>query len=245
MPVRGTLANEAVNMMSVLRAEQLLQPNRRVDVITHSYGSLIFEEMYKIAARHGKRVFDDSEVIMLAPAGLNGKEHAASLGYRFLRMLHAETKIHKDFDDERGEMFAAAQGHTVANVPRAVFEGLELARRRLNLSYLLNSSIGRLTVMNYAEDTLFPDRLAQKRLASYLDATDMSAPDMKLQWAIPISTQQVPAAAGSDKVSIGYGKELRLGADANHNDEQFNPSRVAGAVSQVLNLGYDRRSSAL
>ena len=241
---RSATYTQAVNIMSVLGAEGILKSNQPVDVVTHSYGSLIFEEMHKIATRRGYGVFDDSEVIMLAPAGMNGKEHVFSLGYRFLRMMQAEAKVHKDFDDERGEMFAAGQGHALANLPCAIREGFELAKRRVGLSYLLRSKIGGLTIMSYANDNLFPDTLAEGRLAPYLSRTDGDPSDAKLQWLIPVSMQEIPTVEQSGKAQIRPGKELRLGTDASHNDEQFNPSRVAGSVSQVLRLAEERRATA-
>lgn len=242
---RSATYTQAAHVMSVLENEGLLRPNGRVDVVTHSYGSLIFEEMYKIAGRRSQNVFNDSEVIMLAPAGMNGREHVLSLGYRFLRMIHAEAKTHKDFDDERGEMFAAGRRHALANLPRAVREGFELAKRRVGLGYLLEGSIGRLTVMSYAEDNLFPDKLAEKRLLPYLADMLSDDPGQKLQWAMPISTKEIATTPGSRKAPTKNGKELRLGTDASHNDEQFNPDRVANAVSQVLRLGYRRRANAV
>lgn len=83
---------QARNYLAVLEAEGLTDG---VDVITHSYGSLIFDRMQALSADEGKDYFGDSQVVMLAPAGFNEKESAYRLSYRAVRSFMNERKDRK------------------------------------------------------------------------------------------------------------------------------------------------------
>ncbi|HKR81975.1 MAG TPA: alpha/beta hydrolase [Candidatus Saccharimonadales bacterium] len=217
--------SQAVNMLDVLGDAGL--GNRTVDVMTHSYGSLIFEKMVQIADRRGLRCFQDSHVVMTAPAGLNNRENPFALGLRFAKGFRSEGPMHKDilkdgFDALGDEMFRAGQANVRANVPRALREAWELARRRLDIAALRRSGIGSLAILSFAQDDLFPARIAERTMAqAFADQPGIEnlAP---IVWATPVSLQGKP------------GEPIRGGRDAGHNDDQFNPARVAGAVYQLM-----------
>jgi len=69
--------SQALNYLAVIEAEKL----ESVDVVTHSYGSLIFDSMVRIADRNEQHFFDGSRVIMLAPGGFND-DTPTNLGLR-------------------------------------------------------------------------------------------------------------------------------------------------------------------
>jgi len=216
--------SQAQNYLDVLRAEGLHKQSGSVDIVAHSYGSLIFDEMHRIATDENLPCFKDARVVLLAPAGTNTKENFATLTGRFLHGVVTEnfTGKVKDFPDENGDALKAGMAIVRANVPRAIRETFELAARRVDYARLMRSEIGQLAVLSYAEDDVFPARLAQAAIETMF--ADRGADAVDVSWATPISLQ--PDRKNPDAI--------RGGRDASHNDEHFNPARVVGAVMQVL-----------
>lgn len=89
--------SQAMNYMSVVLAEGL-DESGPVDVVTHSYGSLIFEAMAKLASERQWHSFEGSNVVMLAPAGIT-QETSLGLGKRWVEMLKQQMRGKKDFPD--------------------------------------------------------------------------------------------------------------------------------------------------
>jgi hypothetical protein len=207
---------QARNYMDVLAAENLLQAESSVDIITHSYGSLIFDEMVRIAKRWGLNCFEDVNVVMMAPAGFNEDETLPWLFQGFVCAALSERKNKKEFEDVNGEMLRAGTRNFFANVPRALREITDLATRRVDYKTLMKE-IGQLTVLTFAEDDLFSDQVLGTALTKLVEAGGA--------WAEPNS------------LHILFDEEvgpLRAGHGAIHNDDQFNPSRVGGAAAQIL-----------
>lgn len=211
---RGAAYSQAKNYLSVMHDAELTEGG--VDFVAHSYGALILNKMMAVEPES----FEDSRVVMLAPAGFSN-ENPVGLGYRFAKMLLSERTSEKTFPDTDGEMFAAGSGHLKANVPRALYETLDLTKQTVDYEQILDATgrtegfAGRLAVVSYVQDKLY----SQEALGPIM--------------------QKVVAAGGSWSVpvSLGYGRHSAEGVDiegATHNDEQFNPSRVAGAVEQLL-----------
>jgi hypothetical protein len=63
---RNATCAAARNMLSVMECEGLMDGG--VDVVTHSYGSLIFEAMTTLTRAQGRSTFEDSRVVMFRPA---------------------------------------------------------------------------------------------------------------------------------------------------------------------------------
>lgn len=204
---------QAVNYLSVLRTAQLAKDGP-VDVITHSYGSLIFECMARIADEKGRSSFTGSHVVMLAPAGI-AKESPLGLAKRWVQMLLSENSATKDFQTAP-EMVRAGAKNLAANLPRTLRETGDIASRRIDFKRLFASGIGSIAVLSYAEDPLY----GHKVLAPYMQ----EALEAGVSWSVPYSLQRL--ADGT----------VRGGKDASHGDEQFNPNRVANAVEQILQL---------
>ena len=203
---------QAQNNLAILVAEGL--EDQTVDIITHSYGSLVFQEMHKLAQERGIRSFEGSKVVMLAPAGFNQKESALKLGYRFAKSLILEAKTSKDVDDIDGSMFKAGQGTMTANIPRGLHEIRDLYKSTVDYERLLKSGIASLAVLGYAEDAVYPHKV--------LERTMRKAVESGVSYGVPVSLQ------------VSADGMIRSGTDASHNDDQFNPSRAAGAALQLL-----------
>jgi len=208
---------QALNYLSVLESEELT--NSPVDVVTHSYGSLIFDDMHKVAETRGWTAFDKAVVIMLAPGGTNENETAWHLGRRFLAMIRSEGKrTPKDFPDEGGEMFKAGRRHALANPGRLAREVWELKTKHVDYERLVSSGLAHMAILGYAEDVLYPEDVYRSAIEKAVSAG--------VSYATPI------------ELSEWSDGQPRMGIHATHNDEQFNPRRVANAVAEILQLNH-------
>lgn len=214
---------QAKNMANVLRAA-VTESDRQVDVVTHSYGSLIFDRMVQHAVVKGQDMFERSNVVMLAPAGFNANETPAKLARRFVAMLLQEAGSEKDFNATPA-MLRAGITTVGANIPRALAEVKHLASERVDTSALLQS-IGSLCVLVYGEDVLY----SQELLAHAMD--DVVAAGGA--WAMPISLDLQNVGKKNTRWSI---------RGATHNDEQFHPMRVGLAVFHILKQAQERISA--
>lgn len=206
--------NQALNMAAILEAEQL--QDTPLNVVTHSHGSLIFDELSRHAKHSGWHCFEDSKVAMLAPAGVKQQEHVGSFMKRYIALMRAGNHMEKFPDSywEFGkEMFAAGQQYFMTNKARSLREGAEIIHRRVNFSGLLNRQVGEIALVPFAEDKLF----SQDELAASIGAV--------------VNSQIVSFSPVSMELDA---KGLRSGRGADHSDQQFNPERVAGAIAQFL-----------
>lgn len=203
--------SQALNYLAVIENEGLeYQP---MDIVAHSYGSLIFEEMVREAEARGWTCFDEAKVALLAPAGTNEGESFFRLAKRFTHSLFTETKFEHDFPDTTGEMEKAGVKNFMANIPRTIREMLHVLKEKVDYGYLA-SKVGRIAIFSYGEDKLFPFRVQ----ADTLDRVGLAG----ISVATPYS--QILRPDGT----------MRGADNATHNDEQFNPERPAGAVSDFF-----------
>lgn len=217
---RGTLKNksgqpdatytQAFNTLAVQQAAGA----RSADIVTHSYGSLVFDEMARLAPEW----FEDSDVVMLAPAGSVRGERLPALGMRWLKFMKSEADQNRpmEFPDRKNRTGNASARVLAANPARTAREAHDLWKREVD--YIgLSRDVASLAVLSYAEDEMYPDHTLAPALADAVSAGHIT-------WATPVSSEK--ARDGE----IAYG-----GAGAVHDDEQYNPSRVAAATLEFLN----------
>ncbi len=215
---KSAVYSQAVNYMAVIEAEQLT--HTPIDVVPHSFGAKIFDRMITEAKERKWTCFDGTNAIFLAPGNSDSSKGILRLGARFAANMISETvKKPRDVPDEHGEMLKAGSKNLLTNLPRAWREIMELAYRRIDYDKLMKSGIGSVAVLGYADDRLFPHRVLAKPMAEALSHG--------AAYATPYSLREADG-------------RLRGGDDATHNDEQFNPERVANAVSQLLRLSHQR-----
>jgi hypothetical protein len=218
---KNATLSQAENLFAIMRAEELDAKPGSVHVVTHSYGSLIFETMHKLAQARELPCFDGASVVMLDPAGFIGHEWLLRLGIGFTRNSVAETFSEKDVPDSNGMALKAGIGYALANKSRTAREVWEISRDRLDYEYLLHSDIGRLAVLSYGQGRIFPTRAQRKTIVKMLSSEE---PVVPVTWATPISLQELK----------GSNSRIRSRKGSTHNDDQFNPARVGGAVAQFL-----------
>jgi pimeloyl-ACP methyl ester carboxylesterase len=204
--------SQAENVLAILRAEGLDTEPGSVDIMAHSYGALVFGTMHKLAETRKLPCFQGSTVVLLDPAGTIHYESLPRLGWGFVRNIVSETKSQKAFPDPTGFAFKAGVGYALANKSRTVREIWEISCRRIDYERLLHSDIGKLAIVSFAESSVFPAKSQRKTIERLFDLPE---PTVSLGWTVPISHE-------------------RSGKGATHNDDQFNPSRVGGAIAQLL-----------
>ncbi len=196
--------SQALNYLAVLDAE--VPSDEQVDIITHSYGSLIFQAMTRIAPER----FRDTRAILLAPAGANAHETLPQLGWRFMLSMLSESRSLKDIQEHSKEMMKAGSRHLLSNPLRSWREIMDLSNDRLDYRQLMALGLGDLVIAAYGQDDLFSYR--------QIDSTMQEALEAGATYLTPVRIRP-----GISPVE-----------GATHNDEQFNPSRVANAVKELL-----------
>lgn len=202
---------QAINYLEVI--DQSGFEDGEFDLVTHSYGSLIFQAMQKISRLEGRDRFKNARVAMLAPAGVNQNEGLFKLGGRFAHNLHSDMKSEREFPDPSNEMLMAGVKNSIANIPRTVREVWHLVNKNIDFEELATSGISKAIVFGYAEDKLFPHRVLESGMS------------IALQHGVEYATPIAPRLRND---------EQRSGKYAEHNDEQSNPRRVALAVDDFL-----------
>ena len=205
---------QARNYLAIAEHARVL--NGEVDVVTHSYGSLIFQAMQRMVAAKDGKTFEGSRVAIMAPAGSNANENPLSFARRCATHWVAEMLADKNFPDADGVMQKAALGNVLAGKRRAILEVAAVLTNRVDYDELAESGIDRVIVLGYAQDGLFPHRVLDAAMAAVLEKHD------NLSYATPYA-----AHSRGDGTWLG-------GRDATHNDEQSNPTRAAGSVSEFL-----------
>jgi pimeloyl-ACP methyl ester carboxylesterase len=200
--------SQAVNYLAVIEAEGL----EELDIVTHSYGSLIFEKMVQIAKASGSDVFKNSKVIMLAPAGFSRESYPKLMVREIKELLYegSKKKAPKQFDHP--DMLKAGLKNATANLPRTIREVRDLVKNRVDAGSLLEN-VGSLAILSFASDMLFSGKA--------LDVEASKAVEAGVRWAVPILQNERFDPSSSKP-------------PATHNDEQYNPYRAAASVDQLL-----------
>jgi len=213
---RDATYNQAVNLAAIIEAEGLEQTG--LDVVTHSYGSLIFGELLKHATQSGWRCFEDSKVAMLAPAGIKHDETVLGFLRRYRALLRSGRQLER-FDDSywahEKEIFGSGEDYLRANKWRALLEAWDIIYKRLALSDLLQQGVIKIVLMPFAEDALYSPVALEASIGQVVNDKVINID---------------PIYEDTDK----YGP--RAGRGAHHSDQQLNPERVAHAVAQFFKV---------
>ena len=211
---RDATYTQARNYLAVAEAAA---PNQPLDLVTHSYGSLILNRMVDLDPER----FADSRAVALAPAGTIQEETVLTLMRRWRKYITAPVSARgpMEFPDPPGTTPIEGVRTLLSNIIRTALEVRALGRERVNYPKLAQK-LGALSVLSHAEDPLFPQELQ----ASTLDDAINAQATPNLSWATPV---RYPSADHPEPLTYG-------GQGAGHDDEQYYPSRVAGAISQIL-----------
>lgn len=210
-PKRST-DTQAENYLALIEHEV---PEGPVDIVTHSYGSLVFQAMAKMRPER----FANSRVVFLAPAGTIPNESLPQLGVRWVKMLKSENpkKQPMDFPDFKNVTGKASMKTLLSNIPRMIGELRDLAHEQVDY-HTLSQRVGSLAVLSYAFDELYPQEKQELIMRSAVQ-------DDGVVWATPVWLERLlPDYEPEEK------RSSHVAEGAVHDDEQFNPERVARAV---------------
>ena len=211
---RQATASQARNYAAILAAEGLSETG--INFVAHSYGGLVFESLVQRITKTSPDYFKDSTAILAASAGIIPEKSYISLGKRWLKYMNSEKdQSTQDFPDKTGETAKASTRTLFKNVGRTIAEIKALRHEQIDFETLAQR-VGHVVIMSYAEDAMFPEELMEERASAAVLAGAL--------WVRPVSL---------DLTTDG---KIRNGQDAVHDDEQLNPSRVAGSISQILKV---------
>ncbi|HEX4774371.1 MAG TPA: hypothetical protein VH234_02550 [Candidatus Saccharimonadales bacterium] len=211
---RDATYTQALGTAAILESEGLTQTP--IDVVTHSYGSLILDSLTGVAKQKDWKCFNNSRACLVAPSGLKVDESPVSFLKRYARFFkpnQSKPKFSDSYWQFEDEMFDAGKANLKKNPRLALREGWEIIRRRADLPVMLKRGIGSIVLVFNAEDELF----------SYED----------LESSMPVLLSERVAAVSPYSL-VKDGDKLRGSKGADHSDHQFNPSRQAGTIEQLL-----------
>lgn len=213
---------QAIHALSIIEQEGLTDST--VDFVTHSYGSIVLDEMVREAERRGWSCFNGSKVAMLAPAGLR-KEKQLSYTKRFLQDILSTGSSEKEIEDYA---FKYGVKNLLRNPVRSIREVFEMRRTKLDIAQMKRlGGLASVGVLSHAEDKIFPssvsetvsfdDTVAGSSIAEYINQGAIDS------WSVPV-----------DMAAVEDGRFTYGGEHAEHNDEQFFPRRSARAIIDLL-----------
>ncbi len=191
-----------------------------VNVVTHSYGALVFAEMQRIATERGWTCFVDTDVVMTAPAGFKDNEQYLPFLRRFLQQSGIEKNSSKAFPDQDKVIEKASHESLLANLGRSALEVREVMNKCVDLKTIHELGSRSITVLGFAEDALYGHQELADELQKYIGTEAVY--DIPVSYANPYSLDETEAG-------VLYGKD-----DSTHGDDTHNPRRVMMAVSQIL-----------
>lgn len=218
---------QALGNLEVISAEGLTRTP--LNVVTESWGSLVFQEMVEEAQSRGWTCFDEAAVVLVAPAGSNENEKWSDFAKRLNAKNASEGKsLQKiaDIPDSHGRMLKAGLKIMSKNPIRTVQEVFELRYEKVDYESLVKK-VGSLLVAANAQDELFT--------YNTLDSTLERAVNAGVGYVTPFDSVNPMRATGE-----------RLGAQyAVHDDGQFFPRRTAQLVANSFRAAISAQSSNL
>ncbi|QQS64942.1 hypothetical protein IPO96_00055 [Candidatus Saccharibacteria bacterium] len=216
---------QAINYLAVLDAEGLT--HEPINAVAHSYGSYILAEMVKIAKERGWTCFDEAKVALLAPGGSYPDEAMFSkLGVRFAKemLFELSKKTKKALPDVSKQMDKAGKKNLTKNIGRTWAEARQLATQMIRFEgdgepRSLGRYVGEIGLFGYTDDKLFSHKQLERAAQQLMDNNG--------SYASPVQFLEVVDQDGNTRV-------VKNNNPQTHNDEQWNPRRVAGAINEFF-----------
>lgn len=215
---RDATYTRALDLLAIIEHEDM--QDTTMQVVAHSWGALVFTEMQAIAKERGWTCFDETDVVLAAPAGFKQHEKLTGFAKRFFPHLAGESKAIQTFPDYSKEMDKASKKNMFAAPIRSLLEVKDVLTKRVDLARMHKLGAATITVVGYAQDLLFPSSVLEEEVQKYVgdDATE----DVPVSYITPISFD---LRSNGDVMGV---------EGATHNDDSFTPKRVVRAIAQVL-----------
>lgn len=164
--------NQAEYLLAVI-AERKLQ-HTPLDVIAHSFGTIIFDAMSKMAAERGWTCFQSelgAGAVFIAPAGSNPKESRHGLGRRFGIFVATESKIGWDPD-----ALKAGPQNVKSDPLKYAGEALAVSSPQNLIDYSQLAANGvRPHIVVYSNESVYPHELISDTIGVALEAGDIES----------------------------------------------------------------------
>lgn len=244
-PKLSIVDHHAEALLAILNAEAL--SDQSVDVITHSFGSLVLARAADLAKERGLKCFDEKEgshTIFVAPAGTNEKENLFTLGYRWGRFIVREANplpignFYTKELDPSGEMLKAGQKNANADKVKTLKEVGSVIKKEKMYKRLGEAGV-RPYIIGFSNDVLMPHHRRESSIAIHENIIS--------GYSMPIDSEGSRVGAFSRAPSLAEfiektglkGEEAKRiwthhYVNQGHNDLLFHPKRTVSAVLQVL-----------
>lgn len=212
--------SQANNYIPII--EEAKKSGKKITVVSRSYGSLVLAKMVDTQPE----LFSDIDIVMLTPSGLIKDESLGKIGKRYVKYIKSETNQDRPmtFPDPDKVTAKASEKSFKKNIKRSIKEIFDMKKLTINLNSL-SARVRSLTILSYAEDEMHPHKLQEGIIKEAI--IDGEVP---IVWATPVRFDGRVKEDGTYEPGIyGYG-----GDGAVHDDEQFNPARVADALLSAI-----------
>lgn len=209
---KNPIDTQASDILDLIRHETGDEP---VALVAHSMGALTVARMVAMQPER----FAASSVVMLAPSGTAERESYASLAKRWMAFA-TDTRVneHREIADPYDVTPKASQLRLMTDKRRTVREMQALRSEVINY-HRLADAVGRVAIMPYAADSLYP----MDRYESTIQRLLTKNPPENLSWITPVTFELFDGD-----------KQPLVGRYAQHADEELNPTRVASTVIDYL-----------
>lgn len=234
---KEALENQALAVLAFI--EQIQSQNKPVNVFANSLGAAVFVRAAEIAVELNWSCFTsgESNVVLMAPAGLKQNDNAAKVGTRFA--IDGGLKAHvKEGHGWDKDSLDAGQVLIKADPKKAVGEALAAATAKIDFAKLKELGISP-DVITSPKDGVMGQRALGESIISLLNDGILGS------WSTPYSAETRGTLDMSEaqkaKLSKAETVELAFGANsgAEHNTHMVNDAqakRTAQAVANIFSL---------
>jgi pimeloyl-ACP methyl ester carboxylesterase len=218
-------------LLKIIEAENL--SDQPIDIITHSFGSLIAARMAELAKEQGYSTLDSnkgSRSVFIAPAGSNSKENLLYHGGRWAKFMARSLPYGKELD-LTSEMMKAGAKNLLSNPLKTSKEVVGLGKKEKIYKGLGKSGL-RPFILGYAADDMYPHKV--------IESVIQENGDNLVGYSMPIDSGGVGAENFKQfQLKTGLsGKEAKKAwshhyRNAGHNDLLFHPDRTVKAILQL------------
>jgi len=221
---------QALDALAVMEDSGVI--HEKPTVIAQSLGALMLDaaEKMRLPGSHSDEVspFAESSFFMIAAAGGNKDETASDLTRRWLRFLWSQRNSDgQDFPDVGGLTGKASLKVLTANPRLTIREALgELPYTMLDPT--TPERVGQYVLMSFGQNEMYPNEKHYKHAEELVrhGAT----------WSMPYDSTVRKGQNGEPEQARGIIRAV-------HDDDQYNPSRVVGAIQKHLDHPYIRQTA--
>jgi len=232
---KSTINKEAELFARVIENEGL--QHIPLDIVAHSYGALLFEEVAKLAAERGWTCFKEergAHAVLVAPAGTNDQEKIRKFVPRYVRFFQLGAPRDKVLDKDK-VLFKENTKVILGDLRKTVGEVKPILTDKIN--YInLGKIASKPYVLEYPQDSLFPYKVMDKTIfPEGLEGDESLVKSVSTPVELSEDLGKTLKQMDGDKE-----RYYRTSHTARHDDLVFNPEATAEAFFKVIEDPDDR-----